>query len=35
MKVICWCIIGKKDCKYCKGKGWVKVKVIGTPCREE
>jgi len=33
--VICSCIHGEKDCPYCKGKGVVKVKVIGFPCPEE
>ena len=35
IKIVCYCITGKKDCPYCKGEGTVWVQVIGTPYREE
>jgi hypothetical protein len=35
VKVICSCIIGEKDCPYCKGSGVSAVKVIGNPYQEE
>ena len=30
MKVYCSCIIGKKDCPYCKGEKFIDVKMIGV-----
>jgi len=27
--IVCHCIIGNPDCKYCKGSGYVEVKLIG------
>jgi len=35
VKVICSCIVGKKDCPYCKGSGVQAVRIIGNPYPEE
>jgi len=35
IKVICACIVGRKDCPYCKGSGVQAVRMIGTPYPEE